>query len=98
MSYKIVWTRPALGDLARVIDFLKDKNPDAARRAALRINEMANHLVTQPFLGKAMEDNTGRRELSAPFGKRAYILRYMLDEDNKTAVILRVWHSLEIQE
>ncbi len=98
MSYKVVWTRPALADLARVIDFLKDKNPDAARRAALRINEMANHLRTQPLLGKSMEDETGRRELSAPFGKRGYVLRYMIDENNNTAVILRVRHFLELPE
>jgi len=97
MSYKVVWTRPALTDLARVINFLKDKNPDAARRAALQINELANHLTKHPALGKPMEDDTGRRELSAPFGKRSYVIRYMLDEDN-TAVILRVWHSLENRE
>ncbi len=44
-----------------------------------------------------MEDNTGRRELSAPFGKRGYVLRYMIDDDN-SVVILRVWHYLENKE
>ena len=90
-------SHPALDDLERVITFLKEKNPTAARRAALQINELAKTLVTHPALGRPMEDDTGRRELSAPFGKRSYVLRYRIDDD-KTAVILRVWHSLESKE
>lgn len=58
MSYKVVWARPALADLAKVINFLKNKNPDAARRVALQINEMANYLTEHPALGKPMKDDT----------------------------------------
>ena len=67
MSHKVVWPPPALADLERVITFLKGKNPYAARRAALHSNEMDKHFVAHPDLGKPMEDDTGRRELSAPF-------------------------------
>jgi len=41
-----------------------------------------------------MSDNTGRRELFMPFGAGAYVLRYML-ENNDTVVIIRVWHTKE---
>ncbi len=89
----VIWTRPALEDLNRHFVFLKPKNPQAARKAALLIQEAGNELGKIPHLGFAMDDNTGRREYIKPFGAGAYILRYMLDGD--TPVILRVWHSRE---
>lgn len=91
---EIIWTRPALEDIERLILFLKDKNPDAARRGALKIKEAADLLMENPHIGKPMEDDTGRREISSSFGKKGYVLRYMLDE-NGSPVIIRVWHFLE---
>jgi len=90
----VIWTQRALQDLQRLFLFLKEKNPEAARKAAIQIREGADRLQDNPRLGKPMPDDTGRRELSTVFGKRGYILRYMLDE-NDTPVIIRVWHHLE---
>lgn len=41
-----------------------------------------------------MADGTERRELSVNFGSGAYILRYIVEEDD-TLVILRMKHSRE---
>ena len=41
-----------------------------------------------------MQDNTERRELVLPFGASAYIVSYML-QDEETVIILQVWHSRE---
>lgn len=90
----VIWTRAALGDVQRLLQFLQDKNPEAARKAALKIKDTADILTEHPILGKPMADDTGRRELSASFGKRGYVLRYRLDDAGR-AVILRVWHFLE---
>ena len=90
----VTWLPEALDDLERLLAFLREKNPDAARRAAARIRQGADLLLDAPRLGRRMPDDTGRRELPIPFAAGAYILRYML-EDNETVVILRVWHSRE---
>ena len=40
-----------------------------------------------------MGDGTARRELFTSFGRRGYVLRYMLDGDK--VVVIRVWHTRE---
>ena len=91
---RVIWTKPAIKDLDRLFSFLKKKNPDAAKKAALQIKETANQIADLPELGKPMTDDTGRREVFTSFGKKGYLLRYMLDEE-KTPAIIRVWHTLE---
>ena len=90
---KIIWLPEALEDLNRLRSFLNDKSPTAAQRAGQTILEAANKLEKFPELGWPMNDGTGRRELFQPFGAGSYVLRYILD--NKTIVIIRVWHSKE---
>lgn len=90
----IIWTKPAVQDVQRLIDFVKAKNPTAARKAAQKIRKAASILAQNPHFGKPMEDETDRREFATNFGKRGYVLRYMID-DNQKIIIIRVWHSLE---
>jgi plasmid stabilization system protein ParE len=91
------WLPEAQADLARVIEFLREKNPDAAARAAQTILDGSNLLLTSPRLGRPMPDKTQRRELFIPFASGAYVLRYMLERDD-TPVIIRVWHNREQRE
>jgi plasmid stabilization system protein ParE len=94
---EVKWLPEALDDLERLFEFLREKNPDAAARAAQTILDGASLLVTSPRLGRPMPDRTGRRELFVPFASGAYVLRYMLEQD-KTPVIIRVWHSRELRQ
>jgi len=89
------WTPDALRDLARLRDFLGPKNAAAAVRAAERIQQAAALLREQPELGRVVEDEAWR-ELLAPAGRSAYVLRYRIDED--AIVIARVWHGREERE
>ncbi len=91
---KIKWLPEALADVERLHAFLKDKNPQAAARAARAILEGAELLKTSPDIGRPMQDDTQRRELFIPFAAGSYVLRYKR-EDEDTAVIIRVWHSRE---
>jgi plasmid stabilization system protein ParE len=86
------WAPEAVRDLARLREFLGDKNPGAAERAALRIREAAGVLREQPELGHIVE-NEEFRDLVASFGGGAYVLRYRIDED--AVIVVRVWHSRE---
>ena len=91
------WLPEALDDLERLFAFLRERNPSAAARAAQTILEGADLLLTSPRLGRPMSDHTQRRELFIPFAAGAYVLRYMLEDDD-TPVIIRVWHSRELRK
>lgn len=91
---KIKWLREALADVERLHAFLKDKNPQAAARAARAILEGAELLSRSPNIGRPMEDETERRELFISFAGGAYVLRYKQENDG-TVIIIRVWHSRE---
>lgn len=94
---QIKWLPEALDDIARLHSFLREKSPEAAARATKAILQGANLLVASPGLGRAMPDDTQRRELFLPFASGAYVLRYRVEEPD-TAVIIRVWHSREHRE
>jgi plasmid stabilization system protein ParE len=91
---KVKWLPEAITDTERLYTFLKDKDIEAAARAANCILEGARLLATSPRVGHPMPDETGRRELFVAFGAGAYVLRYML-ESVDIAVVIRVWHSKE---
>jgi plasmid stabilization system protein ParE len=88
----------AVQDLVRLRALLGEKSSTAAERAAARILQVASLLVEQPELGRPVEDDElpGLREILAPFGGGAYVLRYRIDAD--AVVIARVWHSREERE
>ena len=90
---QVIWLPEALDDLLRLRLFLTEKNPNAAQRAGQTILEAADRLAEFPLLGRPMNDGTPRREMIAPFGAGAYVLRYLIDNDS--VFIIRVWHSKE---
>ncbi len=90
---KIVWRERALEDISRLYDFLREKNEDAATKAAQVILRGSALLEVSPKLGRPMADGTRRRELFIPFGVGFYVLRYFLADD--IVVIVRVWHGRE---
>ena len=89
----IRWLEPALDDIRRLYDFLLDKDPVAAGRAARAIRASSDRLLDTPEIGRPLADGTGRRELVIPFGAGAYVLRYRVHDD--TVVVIRVWHNRE---
>lgn len=91
---EVKWLPDALADIERLYAFLRDKNQDAAARAAATILEGAKLLENSLHTGRPMSDDTGRRELFISFGAGAYVLRYRLEKED-IAVVLRVWHSRE---
>ena len=94
-STALIWSEAARNDIARLYEFLKNENPDAAKLAIRSIKHGANSLVDFPALGKRLEGRNDR-EIFVPFGKRGYIIRYRLD--GVTPIILRIWHGFENKE
>lgn len=91
---KVTWLPQALDDIERLYAFLKDKDREAAKRAAGCILKGVTLLKASPRIGRPMPDKTGRREVFVAFGAGAYVLRYMLEADD-VVIIIRVWHSKE---
>ena len=90
----IVWLPEARADIARLYEFLVEKDIEAAARCAGAVLDGAKLLEVSPRIGRPMPDDTGRRELFIPFGAGAYILRYILESPDKV-VVIRAWHSGE---
>lgn len=90
---EVIWLPEALEDVQRLRLFLDDKNPTAAARAGLVLQDGAKLLARFPEAGYPMNDGTDRRELFLPFGASSYVLRYLIG--GQTAVIVRVWHGRE---
>ena len=92
---KIAFLPEALGDIERLFAFIAEKNPSAARKAMLAIDAATALIAETPAIGSAMKSRPAYRQFFAPFGRQAYVLRYRVDADNDTVVIVRVWHGRE---
>lgn len=91
---QIIFAPAAIRDLERLRDFLKPKNPSAARRAAETILKAVRTLGQHPHMGRLIEDLPEQyREWLVDFGETGYVLRYRLDENRLT--ILAVRHQKE---
>lgn len=93
MPREIVWLPSAATDVARLREFIQEKNPQAAQRAASRIKDAVQILRENPEAGKPVEDMVAFRDLVIPFGNGNYVLRYR--EELTRVVIVRVRHNKE---
>lgn len=85
----------ALRDLERLREFLRLKNPTAARRAAETIIKAVQVLGLQPQIGRLVEDMSPEfREWSIDFGDSGYLALYHYDGDIVT--VLAVRHQREV--
>ncbi len=85
---KVRWLSPALAQLDRVHDYLRQRNPQAARVVFLRIRQATKNLTRFPASGRKGHV-AGTREL--PVSGLPYLIVYRV---NGGAVeILRVVHT-----
>ncbi|MDR3299969.1 MAG: type II toxin-antitoxin system RelE/ParE family toxin [Candidatus Accumulibacter sp.] len=84
----------AIRDLQRLREFLRSKNPDAARRAVKAIRQGVRILGLQSGMGRPAEGVPEMyREWLIDFGDSGYVVRYRVDADSVT--LLAVWHQKE---
>jgi len=83
-----------LRDLERLREFLRAKNPAAAKRAAASIIKAVQLLGRQLRIGRQAEDmDIAYRELLIDFGDTGYIALYRYEADIVT--VLSVRHQKE---
>lgn len=95
MSRSVKWLPEAVLDLARLREFIRVHNPDAAQRAAKRIHDAVYKLSEFPFVGIPVQDieKPQLRDLFISFGQAGYWLRYAVTDDE--IIIVRIWHGRE---
>ncbi len=87
------WLPEARDDLERLHEFIAPHSEDAAARAIQTLVGAAGTLIDFPEKGRPWPVDPSFRELSVPFGRRGYVIRYRLDQDD--VIIVRIWHGLE---
>lgn len=91
----MIYAPGAIRDLQRLREFLRPKNPVAAKRAAETIMNAMQVLGQQPQIGRPVEDMSDEyREWLIDFGDSGYVARYRFDGDAVT--ILAVRHQKEV--
>lgn len=83
---RLKWTRSALADLQRILDYIAQDDPQAAKALAAGFRQTAEHLTSHPFIGRR-GDLEGTRELML---HRNYPLTYRVS--NEVVEILQIWH------
>jgi plasmid stabilization system protein ParE len=92
---RLIWTPRALGDVARLHDFLAAKDRNAAKRAVRAIRQGVKVLARHPQIGRpAAEMEPAFREWVIAFGASGYVVLYRLEADR--VVLLAVRHGREL--
>ena len=89
---KIKYSPEAVTDLQRVVDFVEMKNPYAARRIAIDIQEGVEKLKRFPEIGLSVMSSPDPSLIRDLFIKD-YTIRYLITEE--VIYILRIWHDKE---
>lgn len=93
---QVVFAPAALLDLQRLREFLRPKNPAAAKRAAAAIIAAIQLLARHPQIGRPVEEiegiettGTPHRELPIDFGDSGYVALYGLEGEFVTVLAIR---------
>lgn len=84
----------ALRDLERLREFLRPKNPAAAKRAAAAIIKTLQLLGQHPQAGRPDDDHPKFRELVIDFGDSGYVARYHYG-GGELVTVLAIRHQKE---
>jgi Plasmid stabilization system protein len=92
---RLIFASAAQRDLVRLREFLRPKNPIAARRAAQAIIDAMQMLEQQPQIGRLVENLPDEyREWLIEFGDSGYVARYRYDGGD-LVVVLAIRHQKE---
>ncbi len=89
---KVKYSPESIGDLQRVVEFVENKNPYAARRIAIDLQEGVEKLKQFPLIGLPVLKSTDPEQIRDLY-VGDYTVRYFIT--NEVLYILRIWHSKE---
>ncbi|WP_026652367.1 type II toxin-antitoxin system RelE/ParE family toxin [Butyrivibrio proteoclasticus] len=90
-GYDFVLTLAAETDIDEAITYISEflDNPDAASNLADELESQLEEICKNPKTGRIIENEFLRRNDVRRFLVKNYIAYYIIDEDNKTIVVLR---------
>lgn len=91
---QLIFTEKAIQGLERCRLFLKQKNPEAAKRATQTISQQFSLLELNPEMGRPLED-IDLRELVIHFGSSGYVALYRFHPEQATVYVLAFRHQKE---
>lgn len=89
---KVKYSPESLEDLQRVVEFVESKNPYAARRIAIDLQEGVDRLKQFPEIGLPVLNATNAENIRDLYLGN-YTMRYLITA--KIIYVLRVWHNKE---
>ncbi|WGM38245.1 type II toxin-antitoxin system RelE/ParE family toxin [Caulobacter sp. NIBR1757] len=92
MTYRVHLLPSAEADLDRLVDFLLERDINAALRASTLIREAIATLDESPGRGRPTA-NPAIRELVIWFGRGAYVVQYRIQ--GADVAVAQIWHSNE---
>lgn len=92
---RLIITEQAVDGMERCRRFLQEKNPQAARKAAMAIQQKLAGLENHPFMGKPLDDYPALREVIIPYGDSGYVGLYRYDEPGEVVFLLAFRHQKE---
>jgi len=89
MGYKVVLSQRAIEDLAGIVLYIAENDPQAAVRFGNSLIDHAQQLSEFPRLGRPVRKRRGVRQLThAP-----YLIFYSVNNSNRSIEVLRFWHA-----
>ena len=92
---RVKYSPESIGDLQRLVEFVEDKNPYAARRIAIDLQEGIERLKQFPQIGLPILKATNPEQLRDLY-LSDYTVRYLMTDE--VIYILRIWHGKENQK
>lgn len=86
---KVILAPQALEDLQAAVEYLLDRNPEAASALVDRVFDLAEQLATGDFAGPVAALSTGEEVRSWPMPP----FRLYYERDAHALVVLRVYHQ-----
>ena len=85
---RLRYTRPALSDLASILDYIEERSPQGAAHTQARIQAVIGLLPRYPLIGAPTDDPTIRRVIATPY---PYVILYEVGDDE--VIVHTVRHS-----
>ena len=90
----VVYSARALDHIERAFQFLRDKDPGAARNAVTAIQSAVENLAAHPLVGRRLEGEL--RELIISYGRSGYVALYRFVVATDEVRILAIRHQREV--
>jgi plasmid stabilization system protein ParE len=91
---QVIYSAYALENIERVMQSLREKNPELAVASAAAIRSAVENLASHPLIGRRVEGDL--RELVISYGATGYIALYRFDIQRDQVRVLALRHQREI--